>query len=693
MFKKILKVTLLISVAIVASTWLVYLTEKHTTVMIRQISNIDDQHLSLSLPIQPTNDNDYQRVVKSISETATEMKLPVLKRTWYQGHGNEHGPVQYHRNVSDLTFESSQLTTTPLAKKFNMRFQNGKIYTTKNIANTESLRKYGNLDVTVKELNPRIISATREGDFFVETKDPKALVRFQKRLCTKLNERLHFDLSPSDFIAAPIPLVINSYLSDIQQIALSMSVFLFIFIIVSVLSLSYEIGVLRHLGYDVRSTFIQIIGPQIFWGNLTVLLFGVILFKMTDPKLMMPSLIVITICFLIEAIFAYTIMLITHQIPLSSILVKRTFSKRTFIGLYVLKGILLSFILLTILPLGDLAYQSLKVNTARDRSALKDYAVFFPTSIGYNQRALAEPQQTSEINQNILYPKIEHNGGLIIDTAATSQPIAPQYQGIDINENYLKFNPIYTISGKKFEASKNENGPIVLLPQQKNKLKRAITRYFVNDLKLKKPTITLIKNGQYLINESGQKVKISSYISVYTKHSHAPRNIFTGDARDPLKVALHGVKPEVVYNKYLPTLAKYNLTDNYPQLIRASNIDSHILHQTLGNITSGLVSMITSLIAFFFLAVSTAYLYFSIFGRTFAVKQILGFSTIQSSHVFWLLWLSISGLTIFTFLLGSHEITPSTVFLFALAFTIDFLISFISITIFSKDTIRRCLYD
>ncbi len=46
MFKKILKVTLLISVAIVASTWLVYLTEKHTTVMIRQISNIDDQHLS-----------------------------------------------------------------------------------------------------------------------------------------------------------------------------------------------------------------------------------------------------------------------------------------------------------------------------------------------------------------------------------------------------------------------------------------------------------------------------------------------------------------------------------------------------------------------------------------------------------------------------------------------------------------------
>ena len=52
MFKKFLKIALLFTIIVVTSTWLVYLTEKQNTTMIRQLSNLDGDYRSLDLPIQ-----------------------------------------------------------------------------------------------------------------------------------------------------------------------------------------------------------------------------------------------------------------------------------------------------------------------------------------------------------------------------------------------------------------------------------------------------------------------------------------------------------------------------------------------------------------------------------------------------------------------------------------------------------------
>lgn len=694
MFKKFLKIALLFTIIVVTSTWLVYLTEKQNTTMIRQLSNLDGDYRSLDLPIQPTNDEDYRQVIQAISETGAELKLPFLKQTWYQGHGNGKQPVNYQDGVNALVFESSHLATSPLAQRFNMRFRTGKIYTTKTNSHAEHLKKYGNLDITIKDLVLDKPPTTSEGDFFIETRNSKELTKFQQRLCEKLNERLHTNFSHTDFKESHAPLIIDSQLLDIQQIALSLSIFLLILIIVGVLSLSYEIGVLRYLGYDACSTTIHLIGPQIFWGNLAALTLGLFLLRMNYPQLIWPAFIAVIIIFLLEALFAYIVIYITYQLPVSRILVKRTFSKRTFLCLYVFKGILLSLILVTMLPLGDVAYQSFKLSATRERSALKDYAVFFPTSIGYNQRTLVDPQQTSEIDQKMIYPKIDQNGGLFIDTGAVGQPIAMQYQQVSVNENYLKFNPIYTVKGERFKSPQDWSGPVVLLPQQNSKLKRAIDTYYTKDLRSKKPLTVLIKNNQQLIDESGQKLKTFAYIHVCTKEAaQEPRNIFTGDAKDPLKVALHGATVSQVYKQYLPLLTKYNLTDNYPQLVRASDIDYHVLQQTLGNITAGIVTIITGSIAFLLLTISTAYLYFSIFGRTFAIKQTLGMSMLKSSHTFWLLWLTIAGLSAIALLGLGNGFNPPAFALFIIAIIADFLISFASVTVFSKRAIKGHLYD
>jgi hypothetical protein len=85
MFKKFLKIALLFTIIVVTSTWLVYLTEKQNTTMIRQLSNLDGDYRSLDLPIQPTNDEDYRQVIQAISETGAELKLPLSQTNLVSG--------------------------------------------------------------------------------------------------------------------------------------------------------------------------------------------------------------------------------------------------------------------------------------------------------------------------------------------------------------------------------------------------------------------------------------------------------------------------------------------------------------------------------------------------------------------------------------------------------------------------------
>lgn len=138
---------------------------------------------------------------------------------------------------------------------------------------------------------------------------------------------------------------------------------------------------------------------------------------------------------------------------------------------------------------------------------------------------------------------------------------------------------------------------------------------------------------------------------------------------------------------------KNNLWDNYPQLIRASDANNQLLKQSAGEVLYNAVFIMISLLLFMIISLATAYLYFSVYRRSYAIKQTLGISVFKSSMAFWKLWLGQLFITIL-FILGiGHKFEHATEILFLLAVVIDLSISILGIKIFSHHAIRSFLND
>lgn len=388
-----------------------------------------------------------------------------------------------------------------------------------------------------------------------------------------------------------------------------------------------------------------------------------------------------------------------QKLPTNRMLININYSKVIFLSLYLVKGIIMTFILLSAVPFGKLGSQYINNISNKDLSVYSDYAVFFPTAIGYNQADLVNSENAILVNEDVLYPKINSDGGLLIDTTALNSKTLMPYRNVTINRNYLQFYPIFDNNGKKIRINKTAMRNLVLIPDKyisNQALMKQIRHYLSHDLKLTHPLIKNIRDNQQLIDESGQRVLNYSSICVYNEKADnlGHLNIIAGDNKDPLKVALHGKSPDYVYQKvYKQLLYKNNLLDNYPQLIRASDVSNQLLKQSAGEVLYNAIFIIISLLLFMIISLATAYLYFSVYGRSYAIKQTLGISVFKSSMAFWKLWLGQLFITILFILGTGHKFEPATVILFLIAVVIDLSISILGIKIFSHHAIRSFLND
>lgn len=87
-------------------------------------------------------------------------------------------------------------------------------------------------------------------------------------------------------------------------------------------------------------------------------------------------------------------------------------------------------------------------------------------------------------------------------------------------------------------------------------------------------------------------------------------------------------------------------------------------------------------------------LYFSVYGRTFTIKQTLGMSTFRSMLNYWLLWLLQIILVIVVLSVFIQKITdPPVYLLFITAIFIDFIVSLLTIHLFSRKAVGRFLNE
>ena len=99
----------------------------------------------------------------------------------------------------------------------------------------------------------------------------------------------------------------------------------------------------------------------------------------------------------------------------------------------------------------------------------------------------------------MLYPKINSDGGLLIDTTSLNSKTLMPYRNVTINRNYLQFYPLFDSNGKKIRINKNPMRNLVLIPNKyisNQALMKQIKHYLSHDLKLTHPFIKTIRDNQ-----------------------------------------------------------------------------------------------------------------------------------------------------------------------------------------------------
>ena len=700
-FKKLLKVVLTITSFMTICLWIIFIGSKYNDSVNQTEYNIEDNYTQINIPLHINNNRDYHKVINYFQNISKELDIPFLKRAYYQGNERtKDGGINYQKPVYNVTFEANKITDSLLDKNFKMHFKNNHVYATDPVGNQVKIRKYGSLNFTIKTLSPHTKPRTREGTFFIQTKSPQMIDSFQEKLSAKFNSGFHIQTNRNDFNSIIIPDTLPNDSGEIVQVTITMTIFQIILIVIYCLSFSYEIGVYRLLGYKVGSIINHLILPYIFLGLFLGFIVGFMGVLITNQyELLRLNIAVLCILILISIGVVFLTVFALQKLPTNRMLIKINYSKVIFLNLYLVKGIIMTFILLSAVPLGKLGSQYINNISNKDLSVYSDYAVFFPTAIGYNQADLVNPENAILVNEDVLYPKINSDGGLLIDTTALNSKTLMSYRNVTINRNYLKFYPLFDSNCKKIRINNTAMRNWVLIPAKyisNQALMKQIRHYLSHDLKLTHPFIKTIRDNQQIIAESGERVQNYSSICVYNekKDNLGHLNIITGDNKDPLKVALHGKSPDYVYQKvYKQLLYKNNLWDNYPQLIRASDVNNQLLKQSAGEVLYNAIFIIISLLLFMIISLATAYLYFSVYGRSYAIKQTLGISVFKSSMAFWKLWLGQLFITIL-FILGiGHKFELATVILFLIAVVIDLSISILGIKIFSHHAIRSFLND
>lgn len=701
MYKKILRIFLTLTNLLIAflAIYLVISTDNNAKILQRTI--LDESFTQIGLPKYPTSNSEYQKIVQAFQDTSKELNIPIIKKIGYQGAGGNEF----------INFEVSNLSTTSLSQNFNQHFQNGKTYSTKKLSNSMPLQKYGDVDFTVKPLSK---NGNREGLFYIESIQTSSVKAFQKLLCKNINTSLHSHYQPKNFTSYTLPTDDDVWTIDyswIQTALISLIIFQIFFYFVYLLSSAHELGIFKLTGHSSLFAFKKLILLELTIGFLIPLSSLLIYIPFSKRgTIFIPAVKLLAFFFIGEVIISFVLIFLAQQISIKKLLQGFTSSKGIFYTLFITKGILLVYIILNFLPIAQAELSF--ISSVPKNSIYQNYANIFPSYIGYNPERLTNNNLDYHVNHDDLYPIFDKNKALYIDTSDLSGANATlKFRTADVNSNYLQHFLIKDEKNKKvnIKSFTNSHSYIVLLPEKYRKYKSSIINKLQSDyhnlyqssLKPHKKykfdiKFIYIKNNQPIYNEKGHKVYNYTYINVITPDNYQLNtlDIGLGQAADCIKIPLVNKSVKQTYQKYYPVFKKYNMVDNFPGFIRSSEYQTAELNSELEDIKYDIVPEVISVILYLIISISIIYLYFSIYGRNFAIKYTMGISNWRATISYWILWIfEISLLVLFCIFEHISLTTPTNITLFLTMAIIDLLISISSIQFFSKSTLRRFLHD
>lgn len=691
MYKKILKLFLVFLNVAVTYTALLFFSQKFNDQRILEVTDLSNNYTQIDLPVDPTSQTEYTKAIHALQETSSTLDIPFLKESNNPSSNLNHANFSYSKPlVPSLTYEVSNLSTSALKQNFDINFKNKPYY-------QNTLPHYGNLNVTVKPLTTS--SETFEGHYYIETLDSGLVKDFKKLLAKNMNHAFHSHWKWHNFDSEEMISLDDRFISDNDYLypLLGLVIFQLIFFIIFCFSFSHTIGVLRLEGKNLFNIFHEIfLYPFIISYILSL---AIIVLTLARYSLLSHLLTLIGICslfFMGEIFLAFFILFIFCKFSLPTLLDGFTYTKKFFFGLATLKGLVLTLLLLSAAPIGDFLIQY-SHTLVPQQTAYQSYGTFYPCYDGYNDSTNIHSNKFDILTKK-LFSFANSHGALYIDSSGAEGPNATlAYPTITLNTNYLKKFPLKDSRNKQIVLSEKEKRLILLVPQKYKSQISSIRKNANEDLQKKLPlSIIYLKNKQPVFSSSGKKLTNYKYIYAITKENfslYPAPNAGTGNVNDPLKISLINNSPENTYRFYYAFLRKYNLLDNYPHLTPASNANYEDLLGSFDGIT-GLFQENTLVFILFLLVVfSTIYLYFTVYGKSIALKQTLGYSRLYSTLFYWIIWIIQFFVILALLKFYFHKFTPPHLVTFAVAEVLEAIIAIITITIFSKYSLRRAINE
>ncbi|MCZ3621996.1 hypothetical protein [Lactobacillus mulieris] len=694
MFKKSLKFIFILLNMIVASLFLIYSINQYSDTHNLKQFDISADYTPFQLPEPASTTHDYLHQLAVIKKTSQKMQIHFLKRSYFTGY-NSGSKFNYNTFKQNVLFESDNLSNSLLSNYFGHHFQSGKVYSTAAKSNSLRLKSYGTIAFTIKEFNYQHAPQSREGIFFIQTTNPNQIEQYLELLSQNYNHEFASNYSVKDFLAPemyPASIDLNLDSSNLRTLTQVAILFQLIFFMIYFLTFNYENGVYSLLGYSLFQKVNQLILKSLIWGNLPILLLR-IFYEISKQyyDLILNSCSVLFGLVTLEYLLALAITFILGKLPTNRFLVKRADNKYLFGFAFLAKVVLVFLVFISAQDLADFAGQNIKTAFSQQTNFYHKYVSFYPLVQGYNE-TLDKIKEGKYQTKN-LYPTLNRAGAIYIDTSSLNSENPYLLQNVDVNVNYLKLVPVKKLNGKKVILSDQDTNKTILLPQRNLQNTDKIAEFY-SSKRHEKVKFIIIKNQQALFNEKGQKINNYQYITVRPLKNVLQKldlNIFTGASADTLKIPL--IKnPLATYRHYEKLLAKYNSCDNLPHLIKASDSDlEEVKSQAASFYLSGF-DLFLSLVTLITVTLSTINLYFSIFGREFAIKQALGRPLREKTYFYWALILLQTSLLL-GLIIATKMLNLSNLVLFAILTIGDILFSTIAIKSFSKNLVRRFLND
>jgi bacteriocin-associated integral membrane protein len=559
----------------------------------------------------------------------------------------------------------------------------------------------GNHDISIKPLWAAYEYFPVYGTYYIEIYGEHTVEEFAHAFAARINEEYAeyaLDYTAEDFMPESgnpeTSGVAFSWLTVLRYVSYVVYIIAGILLIYYILNESKRMGILKLHGLSTSRLWFIMAGKPITWAGIfttgIVFFCALVTIQNTTTAFMYHAafnqLKVWLLLLFISLIISYVYIL---QMRPGRVLK----NSKDITSVFVLNLIVKALCSLLIISLGVTTWlqyadiQKQKINL-KNWENMKDYAVFYPVTSGYDATNIFGSDSLWEFtSHNELYFYLNEQGAILANTKQYEEQylaLNANWQGIrsiKVNNNYLQAFPVLDIHDQPVQVAEDTSDWVILAAEKYQDKEELIRDFFLSLRRERQETdqtfyrqtipepilnqeivIIWLKNEQRLFSfnpkvfPANGNLITDPIIEVITESNSlfADRDaILGGGGSDPLKVKLVDRDSSVTYKLLEPELKELKVDDNLRHLI---TIDQQILeniYRISTAIQETLLMILALLCGWLVLMIQNLIIFFNKYQRPFVVRRLFGLGFIRTYKEFWLLFLMTwSVLTIIAYIMN-----------------------------------------